>query len=183
MRTSPMRSGIAFAGVLAIVLAGCTSSDNPPAPVTSVNGNTSSSTNSGMLITPQQKAGGTAQNSVPATPQIQPVQPVQTQPTQIQPVTQQPVAQQPVQMQNGHIVYNRKYGDSRVRSPAKESFRRDIARVKGGDNDFVVAATLDVEALRAFQSRAKRWPEEGDKFKPVPEGFQLDRSRRRLPPA
>lgn len=26
MRTSPMRSGIAFAGVLAIVLAGCTSS-------------------------------------------------------------------------------------------------------------------------------------------------------------
>lgn len=81
------------------------------------------------------------------------------------------------------LVNNRKYGDSRVRSPAKESFRRDIARVKGGDNDFVVAATLDIDALRAFQSRAKRWPEEGDKFKPVPEGFQLDGSRRRLPPA
>ncbi len=102
---------VAALSLVSLWLAGCTSSDNPPAPVTSVNGNTSSSTNSGMLITPQQKAGGTAQNSVPATPQIQPVQPVQTQPTQIQPVTQQPVAQQPVQMQNGHIVYNRKYGD------------------------------------------------------------------------
>ena len=34
------------------------------------------------------------------------------------------------------LVNNRKYGDSRVRSPAKESFLRDIARVRGGDNDF-----------------------------------------------
>lgn len=80
------------------------------------------------------------------------------------------------------LVNNRKYGDSRVRSPAKESFRRDIARVRGGDNDFVVAATLDITELRAFQSRAKRWPEEGDKFKPVPEGFGISDSRRKLPP-
>lgn len=80
------------------------------------------------------------------------------------------------------LVNNRKYGDSRVRSPAKESFMRDIARVRGGDNDFVIAATLDIEALRAFQSRAKRWPEIGDKFKPVPEGFKLNKSRRKLPP-
>lgn len=80
------------------------------------------------------------------------------------------------------LVNNRKYGDSRVRSPAKEPFLRDIARLRGGDNDFVVAATLDIMALRAFQSRAKRWPEEGDKFKPVPEGFRLYESRRRLPP-
>ena len=80
------------------------------------------------------------------------------------------------------LVNNRKYGDSRVRSPAKESFLRDIARLRGGDNDFVVAATLDIAALRAFQSRAKRWPEEGDKFKPVPEGFRLLDDRRKLPP-
>lgn len=77
---------------------------------------------------------------------------------------------------------NRKYGDSRVRSPAKESFLRDIARVRGGENDFVVAATLDIKALRSFQSRAKRWPENGDKFKPVPEGFKIRKSRRVLPP-
>jgi hypothetical protein len=80
------------------------------------------------------------------------------------------------------LVNNRKYGDSRVRSPAKEGFLRDIARLRGGDNDFVVAATLDIAALRAFQSRAKRWPEEGDKFKPVPEGFRLLDDRRKLPP-
>lgn len=80
------------------------------------------------------------------------------------------------------LVNNRKYGDSRVRSPAKESFLRDIARLRGGDNDFVVAATLDIAALRAFQSRAKRWPEDDDKFKPVPEGFRLLGDRRKLPP-
>jgi len=80
------------------------------------------------------------------------------------------------------LVNNRKYGDSRVRSPAKESFLRDIARLRGGDNDFVVAATLDIAVLRAFQSRAKRWPEKGDKFKPVPEGFRLSRDRHKLPP-
>jgi len=80
------------------------------------------------------------------------------------------------------LVNNRKYGDSRVRSPAKEGFLRDIARLRGGDNDFVVAATLDIAALRAFQSRAKRWPEEGDKFKPVPEGFRILGDRRKLPP-
>lgn len=80
------------------------------------------------------------------------------------------------------LVNNRKYGDSRVRSPAKESFLRDIARLRGGDNDFVVAATLDIAALRAFQSRAKRWPEDDDKFKPAPEGFRLSGDRRKLPP-
>ena len=34
-------------------------------------------------------------------------------------------------------VNNRKYGDSRVRSPAKESFRRDLTRIRGGENDYV----------------------------------------------
>lgn len=80
------------------------------------------------------------------------------------------------------LVNNRKYGDSRVRSPAKESFMRDLARVRGGDNDFVIAATLHIDELRAFQSRAKRWPQDGNKFKPVPEGFRLAKGRRRLPP-
>lgn len=80
------------------------------------------------------------------------------------------------------LVNNRKYGDSRVRMPAKESFLRDLARVRGGDNDFVIVVTLDIDELRAFQSRAKRWPQEGDKFKPVPEGFRLAKGRKRLPP-
>ncbi len=75
------------------------------------------------------------------------------------------------------LVNNREYGDSRVRSPAKESFLRDLARLKGGDNDYCVAVTLDIEKLRAFQSRAKRWPEASDPFKPIPEGYKLDPSK------
>ncbi|ASV98999.1 RNA-directed DNA polymerase [Paraburkholderia aromaticivorans] len=80
------------------------------------------------------------------------------------------------------LVNNRKYGDSRVRSPAKESFLRDLARLRGGDNDFCVAVKLDIETLRKFQSRAKRWPESDDPFKPVPEGFRMRKTRHTLPP-
>ncbi|WP_295554850.1 RNA-directed DNA polymerase [uncultured Stenotrophomonas sp.] len=79
------------------------------------------------------------------------------------------------------LVNNRKYGDSRIRVPAKKSFDRDLARVRGGDNDFLVAATLEISTLRKFQSRSKRWPGAQDKFKPVPEGFKLAKSRRRFP--
>jgi hypothetical protein len=80
------------------------------------------------------------------------------------------------------LVNNRNYGDSRVRSPAKKDFLRDIARLRGGKNDFCVTVELDIEELRAFQSRAKRWPNVTDQFKPVPEGFHLLESRRHFPP-
>jgi len=80
------------------------------------------------------------------------------------------------------LVNNRKYGDSRVRSPSQKSFLRDVARIRGGENDFVIVATLDVNELRAFQSRSKRWPLPGDKFKPLPEGYRLAKKRRKLPP-
>ncbi len=122
--------------LISLWLAGCSSSNDTPAPVSSVNSNGSSSTNSGMLITPPPKMGTTAQS----TPQIQPVQPVQTQPVQTQPIqTQQPVAQpvaqQPVQMENGHIVYNRKYGDIPKGSYAGGS----TYTVKHGDTLFYIA--------------------------------------------
>lgn len=80
------------------------------------------------------------------------------------------------------LVNNRLYGDSRVRAPAKETFMRDLARLRGGDNDFCVAITLNIEQLRSFQSKAKRWPESTDLFKPIPEGFQLNPLRRTTPP-
>lgn len=53
------------------------------------------------------------------------------------------------------LVNNRKYGDSRVRSPAKDSFMRDLARLKGGKNDYCVTVEIDIEKLREFQSREK----------------------------
>lgn len=80
------------------------------------------------------------------------------------------------------LVNNRTYGDSRIRVPAKQSFNRDLARVRGGDNDFVVAATIDIKELRAFQSRATRWTQDNDRFKPLPEGFEIIKSRKLSPP-
>lgn len=76
------------------------------------------------------------------------------------------------------LVNNRKYGDSRVRSPARKSYMRDLARIRGGDNDFVVSVGLDLGSLRSFQSRAKRWTSDKDNFKPVPEGFAVSSRRR-----
>lgn len=75
------------------------------------------------------------------------------------------------------LVNNRSYGDSRVRSPAKIGFKRDLARIKGGENDYFVTVTLDFKSLREFQSRATRWTTDDDKFKPVPEGYKLIKSR------
>lgn len=80
------------------------------------------------------------------------------------------------------LANNRKYGDSRVRSPAKQSFKRDLARLKGGSNDFFVTVRLDIKSLREFQSRAKRWSSESDLFKPVPEGFKIASDRKIHPP-
>lgn len=121
-------SRIAALSLVSLWLAGCSNSSNPPAPVSSVNGNTPSSTSSGMLITPPPKMGTTAQQ----TPQIQPVQPVQ-------PVAQsrqiQPVAEQPVQMENGRIVYNRPYGNI----PKGSYTGGSTYTVKKGDTLFYIA--------------------------------------------
>jgi hypothetical protein len=78
------------------------------------------------------------------------------------------------------LVNNGRYGDSRVRAPAKESFRRDVVRVHGGECDYLTIAKLDIAALRAFQSRKKAWPRDDDQFKPVPEGFQMHPRRATL---
>ncbi|WP_318532154.1 murein hydrolase activator NlpD [Escherichia coli] len=118
--------------LVSLWLAGCSDTSNPPAPVSSVNGNAPANTNSGMLITPPPKMGTT---STAQQPQIQPVQQPQIQATQqpqIQPV--QPVAQQPVQMENGRIVYNRQYGNI-----PKGSYSGSTYTVKKGDTLFYIA--------------------------------------------
>lgn len=79
------------------------------------------------------------------------------------------------------LVNNRTYGDSRVRSPAKKPHKRDLCRLRGGENEHVVVVDLDIEALRAFQSRATRWPSEDDPFKPVPEGYAIAPYRKTIP--
>lgn len=73
---------------------------------------------------------------------------------------------------------DRQYGDSRIRGPYKESWKRDVLRVKGGITDYCVIGEIDIQALRQFQSshRSPTGP-----FKPVPDGFKICRDRRVLP--
>ncbi|WP_456282206.1 RNA-directed DNA polymerase [Cupriavidus sp. JZ107] len=75
---------------------------------------------------------------------------------------------------------DRQYGDSRIRAPYKDSWRRDVLRVKGGVTDYCVIGEIDVQALRQFQS-SHRSP--GKPFKPVPDGFNdaMDHQRKVLP--
>jgi hypothetical protein len=79
------------------------------------------------------------------------------------------------------LVNNRRYGDSRVRSPAKAAYARDVCRLRGGLNEHLVVVELDIAALREFQSRDRRWPRDSDPFKPVPEGFVIESHRRLVP--
>lgn len=73
---------------------------------------------------------------------------------------------------------DRQYGDSRIRAPAKDSWTRDVLRVKGGVTDYCVIGEIDVQALRQFQS-SHRSP--AKPFKPVPDGFEIDFGRKVLP--
>ena len=94
---------VAALSLVSLWLAGCTSSNNAPAPVSSVNGETSSSTNSGMLITPPQKMGS------PSQPQIQPV-PQHAIPRTNQSTNAKTVVEQPVETANGRRGKNRQEG-------------------------------------------------------------------------
>ncbi len=118
---------IAALSLVSLWLAGCTSNDNQ-APISSVGGNSnaSSSSSGGMLITPPPKMSTQSQ-----TPQIQPV----PQQPAIQPMQAQPIVSTPVQTENGHIVYNRKYGDI----PKGSYTGGSTYTVKRGDTLFYIA--------------------------------------------
>jgi hypothetical protein len=75
---------------------------------------------------------------------------------------------------------DRQYGDSRIRAPFKDSWKRDVLRVRGGINDYCVIGKIDVQALRQFQSNHQS---PGNPFKPVPDGFNdaMDHNRKVLP--
>jgi hypothetical protein len=79
------------------------------------------------------------------------------------------------------LVNNRKYGDSRVRCPYRETWKRDLVRVKGGLDDYFVITELDVASLRDFQSHHE--PPDMGLFKPYPDGFKICDERRQIPGA
>jgi hypothetical protein len=64
---------------------------------------------------------------------------------------------------------NREFGDSRVRSPAKIEYLRDIVQVKGGFSDYYVLGKIDYVSLR----REQRGKTSKSEFKPAPIGFKM----------
>lgn len=73
---------------------------------------------------------------------------------------------------------DRQYGDSRIRAPAKDSWERDVLRIKGGVTDYCIIGGIGVQALRQFQSSHCS---PAKPFKPVPDGFEIDFGRKLLP--
>lgn len=70
---------------------------------------------------------------------------------------------------------NRRFGDSRIRAPAKEDYARDVVQVKGGVSDYYVLGEIDYMQLRKEQ----RGPIKTACFKPVPTGFVMSTPRKK----
>ncbi|MEZ5548073.1 MAG: RNA-directed DNA polymerase [Pseudomonadales bacterium] len=77
-------------------------------------------------------------------------------------------------------VNNRLFGDSRIRVPYREDYRRDLVRVKGGVSDYYVLGDMDFVSLRRYQKR-NRMAEKKSEFKPVPLGFKMSNYRKNIP--
>ncbi|CAB3821436.1 hypothetical protein LMG26854_01487 [Achromobacter aegrifaciens] len=73
---------------------------------------------------------------------------------------------------------HRQISDSRIRTLFKDSWARDVLRVKGGVTDYCVIGEIDIQALRQFQSSCRS---PGKPFKPVSDGFEIDFGRKILP--
>ncbi|HBQ65425.1 RNA-directed DNA polymerase [Leclercia adecarboxylata] len=73
-------------------------------------------------------------------------------------------------------VNNRMYGDSRLRTPYRESFKRDMVKLKGGIDDFFVIAEIEYLPLREYQLNGVM-TDSSEAFKPVPIGFDLSPNR------
>ena len=67
-------------------------------------------------------------------------------------------------------VNNRCYGDSRVRTPYRKSYKRDLVRLKGGIEDYFVIAEIDYLPLREYQVNGNM-TDGNSQFKPTPVGF------------
>ncbi|HHM7098806.1 hypothetical protein [Pseudomonas aeruginosa] len=72
------------------------------------------------------------------------------------------------------------YGDSRIRAPYKNRWKRDLLRVKDGNHYYCITGEIEALALRQFQF-SHRSPAKD--FKPVPDGFNqyMAHARNALP--
>lgn len=72
---------------------------------------------------------------------------------------------------------NRLYGDSRIRAPYKQNYKRDVVRIRGGLHDYFVTDEIDVSGLRKFQANETPPTDKEAQFKPFPVGFKLSTLR------
>ncbi|WFB62127.1 hypothetical protein PZ892_10585 [Sphingobacterium sp. WM] len=75
-------------------------------------------------------------------------------------------------------VNNRLYGDTRVRAPFRLEYKRDIARIRGGEDDYCVIAKINVSDLRLFQMNNISPTDNQAIYKPVPTGYEMKNNRR-----
>lgn len=72
---------------------------------------------------------------------------------------------------------NGQYGDSRIRAPYKEDYRRDIVRITGqGGHDILIVGEININELRKFQTN---YVTPNSTFKPVPTGFEMNKERKK----
>ena len=69
-------------------------------------------------------------------------------------------------------------GDSRVLQPTKSELR-DIIKTKGGKNPCILAADINVAALREFQSLHYSLQKDSGGFKPTPPDFDQEILKRK----
>ena len=74
-------------------------------------------------------------------------------------------------------VNNREYGNTKLRGPYRDKYRRDVAVIKGGELDNFILVEIEADKLREFQ-RNFRSP--GQPFKPVPTGFEMSEIRKSI---
>ncbi len=69
------------------------------------------------------------------------------------------------------------YGDTRLTQPV-ETARKDILKLKGGQNDAILTGEIDIYSLREFQ--LKKYDSEDKSFKPLPPDFSIADVQKRI---
>ena len=77
------------------------------------------------------------------------------------------------------IVNNRRYGDTRLRVPFKTDYKRDVFRIKGGENEMLgVVKNRTMDNSGSFKVRQRGGLKRRIYLKPVPEDFVISHSRK-----
>lgn len=72
-----------------------------------------------------------------------------------------------------------RYGDSRIMQPAN-TIHKDLLKLKGGVNPFIIAGDLDLAALREFQVKDYHGQKAHKYFKPTPPDFDYKEVKKRI---